>query len=114
MVCLAAVALTLPIETILLRAGTISSDQAATSWATSLTTDQAVSFSAGVQTLPFAYRRELMRVLSPAARAAVWSNHIKSYIAAHRGLDGQSVSLLNAAVALATPDAFSSQVPTRA
>jgi hypothetical protein len=104
---LAAVVLTLPIETILLRAGTVSTDQAASSWATALTADQAASYSSVVQSLPFEYRRALMTVLPPSARARVWNAHIKRYIAAHPELDSQTISLLNAAAALATPDTFS-------
>jgi hypothetical protein len=106
-VCFVAVALSLPIETILLRAGTTTSQQSARDWAGSLSLDQAVRVSGAVQTLPFEYRRSLMRVLPPAIRAAVWSAHIKRYIAAHPNLDSQSLSLLNAAASLATADAFS-------
>jgi hypothetical protein len=106
-VCFVAIALTLPIETILLRAGTTTTQQSAGAWASSLSTDQAIRFSAGVQALPFEYRRALLRVLPPTARAAVWSAHIRRYIASHDDLDSQSRALLNAAAALATPDAFS-------
>ena len=66
-VCLVAVALALPIETILLRAGTVTTQQAAATWATSLTSDQASSAARSIQSLPFDYRRALMQVL-PARR----------------------------------------------
>jgi hypothetical protein len=97
-------ALTLPAETILLHALTTpSTQQAARTWVTSLTDAQTSAAASVIQSYPFAYRREIMRRLSPQQRSAVWQGHIKRYIAAHPGLDASTAALLYNAASLATP-----------
>ncbi len=107
-VCFVALALTLPIETVLLRALSTSTTQGARDWATSLSADQAASAAARIQSLPYAYRRAVMRVLTPEQRAKVWQSHIQDYISQNSGLDQATQTLLQNAASLATPQAFAS------
>jgi hypothetical protein len=107
-VCLVAVALTLPIESILLRAVSAADPQkVAADWVTSLSAADVLSASEQVQLYPFAYRREIMRVLSPGQRADVWRKHILRYVDNHPNLDPSTAALLYNAAALATADTFS-------
>jgi len=105
-VCFIAAALTLPIETVLLRALSTSTPQAARDWAGSLSDDARASAADDIQRLPFAYRRALMRTLAPTVRARVWRGHILGYIANNKGLATSTQALLYNAAALATPDNF--------
>jgi hypothetical protein len=107
-VCFVALALTLPIEAVLLRALSTSTQQAARDWASSLSADQAAAAGARIQALPFAYRRAVMRVLNPTQRAEVWQSHIENYLAENKGLDASTQALLKNAAALATPQVFAS------
>jgi len=105
---LVVVALTLPIESILLHAlSTTDSQAVAASWVGSLSATDLTGAAAQVEAYPFGYRREIMRALSPAQRSAVWQSHIQRYIAAHPNLDISTAALLYNAASLATPDAFS-------
>lgn len=105
-VCFVALALTLPIETVLLRALSTSAPQAAREYASQLSAEQLQSASANIQTLPFAYRRAIMRQLSPGQRANVWRGHILRYVDQNSGLDASTKALLNNAAALATAKNF--------
>ena len=105
--CLVAVALTLPAETILLQALSTTSTQAvAQQWVASLPDGQVSVMSKSIQLFPFAYRREIMRRLSPGQRAAVWQNHITQYIGDHPELDDSIVAMLYNAASLITPREF--------
>lgn len=106
-VCFVAVALTLPVETILLRAVSQSSAQAAKAWAQSQSDVQLQIVAGRIQSLPPAYRREVMRRLAPAVRSAVWRAHLYSYIAQHNSLDASSQALLYNITSLLTPQALS-------
>lgn len=108
LICIVAIALTLPAETILLRALTQTSNQAAADWAASLGEDQIPPAAANIESLPFAYRRALMARLAPQARAAVWQSHILRYISDHATLDQATLALLYNAAALATAENLSS------
>jgi hypothetical protein len=102
-----AVALTLPVESILLQAVSTSQTQAAKDWATSRTQSQLSAAASQIQSLPFEYRREVMRMVTPEVRAAVWRAHILRYVSSHSNLDAATQALLYNAAALATPAAFS-------
>jgi hypothetical protein len=106
-VCFVVVGLTLPAESVLLKALSPSSAQTiAQDWVNSLSSDQVASASDSVQAYPFAYRREIMRRLPPTLRANVWRRHIQNYIDNNPALDDSVKALLYNAEALATPDAF--------
>jgi len=106
------VALTLPVESILLRAlAAPNQTTAAQQWAASLTPSALQAAAAQIEAYPFAYRRAIMTDLTPLQRAAVWQNHIQGYIQANPGLDPNSVALLQAAEGLATASAFTGPNP---
>jgi hypothetical protein len=105
-VCFVAVALTLPIETVLLRALSSSTAQDARAWASSLSADAAESAAGDIQSLPFEYRKALMRQLGPGQRSKVWRSHVLGYIDQNSGLDAATQALLYNAAALATPENF--------
>ena len=101
-------ALTLPLETVLLRAiSTPDASQAVRTWASNLSADQLDQAAESVQAYPFAYRREIVRALSDDRRALVWRRHIIRYRDTHPGLPQAAVDLLDAAAALVTPQLFS-------
>jgi len=113
LVCVVAMLLTLPIETILLRAiSTPDSKQAVREWVAGLSADELDQAASQIESYPFGYRREIVRALSGGKRVAVWQRHIRTYRNSHPGLDVASVELLDAAVALLTPEFFSA--PTSA
>jgi hypothetical protein len=100
-------ALLLPAESILLQAlATPNEREAVRAWVRNLSADELGTAADNIQSYPFAYRREIMRALAPADRAAVWRDHIQTYLATHPGLDGNAENALNAALTLATPRAF--------
>jgi hypothetical protein len=107
-VCAIAVGFALPTETVLLRAiATPDSSDAAQLWVSESSAAQLQAAASEVEQYPFAYRRAIMRALSPADRAAVWQRHFARYLVNHPELDPAVVAMLNDAAALATPDAFS-------
>jgi hypothetical protein len=106
------VALTLPAESLLLRAlATSTTQEAVQTWAFTLDAKQLSSAADTIQMYPFVYRQAIMRALTPDRRAAVWQHHIKTYMAAHPELDGSTVAVLNAAMTVLTPDVLSKPTP---
>jgi len=101
-------ALALPAETILLKALQSPTDAVAIQrWATTLDDARLATAASRIQSYPFAYRKEIMRKLTPEQRSSVWRNHITTYIQQHPELASDAVTALNAAVAAVTPDALS-------
>jgi hypothetical protein len=100
-----ALLLTLPTETILLKAlGTPNSKQAAQQWAQGLSPSQLSSAAGSIQAYPFEYRRAIMTALPPGLRSRVWQNHLETYLASNPDIDAATASALQSAIALVTPD----------
>lgn len=107
LVCMVMVALTLPAESILLKALETPSPQAAAQqWVASMSPADLASVAESIQSYPFAYRREIMTGLAPGLRSQVWRAHIATYITSHPELDSNAVALLQAASDLASPQNF--------
>ena len=107
-VCLVAVALTLPVETLLLKAiSTPSVQDAAADWAQSLTPDSLDAAAAQIHAYPVAYRRAIMKALEPDARVKVWRRHIHDYIESRPGLDPAAVYALRQVGSLVTAELLS-------
>jgi hypothetical protein len=103
-----ALLLTLPTETILLKAlGTPDTKQAAQQWVQGLAQSQLSSAAGAIQSYPFEYRRAIMTALPPGLRSRVWQSHIEIYLNANPNLDATTVSALQSAIALLTPDLLS-------
>jgi len=101
-------ALTLPAETILLKALQSPTDaEAIQAWTADLDSAQLSTVASRIQSYPFAYRKEILRALTPEQRSGVWRKHIAAYIQQHPELDSTAVTALQAAIAAATPDALS-------
>lgn len=112
LVCVVAMVLTLPIETILLRViSTPDSKQAVRHWVTRLDGDRLDAAAGQIQQYPLAYRHEIMRALAAGRRAEVWREHITNYRDGHPGLDAATVAVLDAAIAIVTPELFSAPSP---
>jgi hypothetical protein len=108
-----AVALTLPAESILLKAvSTSSQTEAATAWVADLSASEIRAAARKVQEYPLAYRRAILRELTAQERSDVWRAHIGAYITAHPELSAEAVAALQAAGDAASPEALSA--PTAA
>jgi len=106
-VCLVAVAVMLPVETILLRAiSTPDSQDAVRAWVADLSSEQLAGAADQIQQYPFVYRKEIMRALTPAARSTVWREHLQSYLDTHPALDPTAAIAIEAAQGLLTPAAY--------
>ncbi len=100
--------LTLPTETILLKAlGTPDTKQAAQQWVQGLTPSQLSSAAGAIQSYPFDYRRAIMTALPPGLRSKVWQDHLETYLASNPNIDAATAAALQSAIALVTPDLLS-------
>lgn len=105
---LVVIALSLPAETILLKALQFSTDaEAAQSWAEDLNSSQLTAAGSVIDSYPLVYRRELMRAMKPEARSTAWRGFIARYVHQHPELPSDAVNALNAAIAIATPELLS-------
>jgi len=108
LVSLVVVALTVPAETILLKALQFSSDaEAAQTWAADLDSSELLAAGSEIDSYPFVYRIELMRAMKPEARSAVWRGFIARYVRQHPELSSDARNALNAAIAAASPELLS-------
>lgn len=109
-----ALLLTLPAETILLKAiSTPTQAQAAQAYAQSLSPAQLSTAAASIESYPVAYRRAIMTALPAPLQASTWQNHLEMYLSANPNLDAPTVQALQAAIALISPGLFS-RAPTAA
>jgi hypothetical protein len=105
--CVVAMVLTLPIETILLKAiSNPTSREGARAWVNSLSADALLAAADEVESYPTLYRKEILRAVSNDIRARVWTHHIKAY-RNRPGLSQAVENLLDEALALITPEFFS-------
>jgi hypothetical protein len=102
--CGIAVALTLPIESILLDAiSTPDARQAVQEWAADLDQDRLDLAASQIKAYPLMYRKAIMRALGPGARANIWRKHIAEYVDSRPDLDPEAVALLETVLASVTP-----------
>jgi hypothetical protein len=105
--CIVVVALTLPVEGILLQAiSTPSTKQAVRQWVASLSPDELLTAAGAIQSYPVMYRKEIMRALAPEVRAGIWREHIQTYMDTHPHLSSDAIPALQSALALITPSLF--------
>jgi hypothetical protein len=106
--CVLVVALTLPLESVLLQAvSTATPTEAAIQWAAGLSADSLDRAGDQIRAYPFIYRRAIMRALSPERRSQVWRANINDYIQSHPDLNAGTVAVLQAAADLASPENLS-------
>lgn len=102
------IALTLPVEVVLLEAlATPDAEVAVYEWVADLSTEELDLVADQVSFYPALYRKEVMRALKPERRSQVWRDHIKTYVAERPWLSADVIPVLEAAIALATPQALS-------
>jgi hypothetical protein len=107
LVVLVALVVMVPLEALLLRAWAEPDPKLAIRSYVANLDAAALDDAAGrIQSYPLAYRREILRVLNPARRAEIWRGHIAQYINDHPGLDSTALVVLEAAMAMATPEVF--------
>jgi hypothetical protein len=100
-------ALTLPAETILLRAITTpGQDDAIVGWAAGLSQSNLATAASQIEIYPFKYRKAIMRALPVAERASVWRGHVLNYLKTHPQLDEEAVNAVTTAADLITPEYF--------
>jgi len=100
--------LTIPAESVLLRAlAATSTTDAASQFASNLSYASLTAAASQIEAYPFTYRRAIMSALPPAVRATVWQSHIAAYITMHPELDPSSVAALKTMIGLITPDVMS-------
>ena len=98
------IALTLPVEVVLLEAlATPESDVAVYEWVADLSVQELDRVADRVIFYPTAYRKEVMRALRPERRSEVWRDHIQTYVTERPWLPADVIPVLEAAMALATP-----------
>jgi hypothetical protein len=108
-VALIVVALTVPAETVLLKALSSSNDtQAAETWVAGLSQSELIEAGMQVRGFSYAYRREIMRQASPEQRVKFWSRHITDYVEARPELDREEREALAVALSVLSPEALSS------
>lgn len=108
LVCLVVLAVTLPVELVLLKAlASPSEKETITQWASSLSAEDLDRASQDIKLYPFRYRKEIMRMLTPTQRSFVWRAHIGAYVFAHPELDEATRLTLGAAIIAASPEALS-------
>ena len=102
------IALTLPVEVVLLEAlATSDTDVAVYEWVADLSVEELDQVADRVIFYPVAYRKEVMRALKPERRSEVWRDHIRRYVAERPWLSADVIPVLEAAMAVATPQALS-------
>jgi hypothetical protein len=102
------IALTLPVEVVLLEAlATSSTDVAVYEWVSELSAEELDRVADNVVYYPATYRKEVLRALGPQRRSEVWRDHIRTYVAERPWLSADVISVLDAAMTLLTPEALS-------
>jgi hypothetical protein len=97
----------LPAEAILIPiARTPSMAAAAAEWTDALSVDELQAAAAEIHAYPALYRKSIMRRLDPQDRADVWRAHVQRYLAEERSLTQAQVDVLQRALELLTPEAF--------
>jgi hypothetical protein len=107
MFCMVLGLITLPAEALLFPvARTPNASVAAVEWAASLDPAELREAAANIDAYPALYRRAIMTALPPADRSAAWREFFGEYIESHPALSTEQVAVLNDAIAVATPEAF--------
>jgi hypothetical protein len=112
-VCLVAIAVLLPVESVLLRAiSTPDSREAVKEYVGSLSASELRQASGEIKYYPLAYRRAIMGRLGPVERSTVWQEHLEGYLNARPDLSETAVITIEAAISVMGPGLFAN--PTRA
>jgi hypothetical protein len=105
-VSLIVIALSLPVEGILLQALSSSPKDVIRTWVSGLSLSDLQEVSHDLPAYPLDYRKAVMARLTPKMRAAIWLEHIDRYIAAHPDLSSDALPVLGALRTVITPEIF--------
>lgn len=109
--CLVLALLTLPAEALLFPVALTPDPRvAAENWVDSLSPDALHAASRNIQNYPALYRRAIMADLEPVDRSDVWRAHFNRYLTTHPNLTAEQRTVVNEAIAIATPDVFAPPV----
>lgn len=112
MFCLVIGLITVPAEALIFPvARTPNASVAAVEWVNALDPAELHDAAANIDAYPALYRRAIMGALTPADRSDAWRGFFRGYIASHPTLSAEQTAVLNEAVEMATPEAFSLPVP---
>ncbi len=112
MVSLIIALIALPAEALLLPvARTPNAAAAALEWTATLKPAELRDAAANIHEYPGLYRRAIMGALSPADRSDAWRAFLRSYLTSHPSLTSDQVTVIQDAIDVASPDAFSLPVP---
>lgn len=107
LLCLVLGLITLPAEAILLPvARTPHPAAAAAEWTDTLSADEVRAAASDIDGYPVVYRRAIMGRLDPQDRAEVWRGHVQKFLARERTLSPAQIEVLQRALELLTPEAF--------
>jgi hypothetical protein len=107
-VCLLLAFVTLPAEALVLPVlRTPDPAAAAREWAAALSPADLQAAAVDIHAYPYVFRRAIMGALTPEERSLAWQRHFRDYLNGHPDLDVIQRSVINRAIALATPDVFS-------
>jgi hypothetical protein len=112
MLCLVIAIITLPAEALLLPvARTPNPAAAAAEWTASLSPAELREAAADIHAYPGLYRRAIMGALSPADRSDAWRGYFRTYLTSHPSLSAEQAAVLQEAIEVASPEAFTHPVP---
>jgi hypothetical protein len=104
--------ITLPAEALLLPvARTPNASAAAMEWTAGLNTVELRDAASHIDAYPGLYRRAIMGALSPADRSDAWRGFFRSYLTTHPALTSEQVAVINEAIDVASPEAFTLPMP---
>ena len=107
MFCMVLGLITVPAEALLFPvARTPNPSVAAMDWTASLDPAELRAAASNIDAYPALYRRAIMTALPPADRSTAWREFFREYIGSHPELSTEQVAVMNDAIDVASPDAF--------
>jgi hypothetical protein len=110
--CALLMMLTAPVAFITLPTVYYSPVEAAMTWTAALSANDLEKAAGNIHDYPYAYRREIMRVLSPHKRSEVWRGYIARYVSSHPAISVRGKQSLQDVMELFTPELFSGRTPS--
>lgn len=104
--------ITIPAEALLLPvARTPNAAVAAAEWTASLDAAELRDAAGHINAYPGLYRRAIMGALSPVDRSEAWRTLLRGYVTSHPELSGDQLAVINEAIDVASPEAFTLPIP---
>jgi len=111
LICLILGLIVLPVEALILPvAMTPDPVEAAREFTAAMTPEEVSAAAAVIDAYPAAYRRAIMQELPVDARADVWRGRFQAYLSSHPDLTPSQASVVRDAMALVSPELFSTSV----